>query len=149
MKLLRTDSKNSDFIRLVVDLDKHLAIKNCESDFFFRQFNKIDQIKNVVVAYIDNEAVGIGAFKYFSPKTIEIKRMYVSPLKRGTGLATKILKELEAWALELDNENAVLETGTNMDDAISLYLKNNYELTDNYGQYIGVINSICFKKSLK
>lgn len=149
MQIVRTDSHNFDFIALVKELDKHLSVKNGESDAFFRQYNKIDLIKNVVVSYIDNVAVGIGAFKYFDPTTVEIKRMYVSPLKRGKGLATKILAELEAWAVELGYENAVLETGTTMDDAISLYLKNEYEVSVNYGQYIGVDNSICFKKRLK
>lgn len=75
--------------------------------------------------------------------------MYVNPSSRGSGVASKILMELEAWAIELGYAKAVLETGTNMDDAISLYLKNEYIVTQNYGQYIGVSNRICFEKELK
>ncbi|KXK17392.1 MAG: N-acetyltransferase GCN5 [Candidatus Parvibacillus calidus] len=41
----RTNSDNLDFQKLVVELDKDLAQKNGDTNDFFVQFNKIDQIK--------------------------------------------------------------------------------------------------------
>ena len=80
---------------------------------------------------------------------MEIKRMYTSPGSRGTGIATKILTELEVWATELSYERCVLETGKRQPEAIRLYTKSGYQQIPNYGQYVGIENSICFEKELK
>ena len=68
--------------------------------------------------------------------------------KRGEGIATIILKELEVWAAELHYEKCRLETGKKQPEAIELYKKNGYKVIPNYGQYEGVENSVCFEKSL-
>ena len=57
-----------------------------------------------------------------------------------------ILKELEKWAAELNYTKCVLETGKKQPEAITLYLKNGYAIIPNYGQYIGIENSVCFAK---
>jgi putative acetyltransferase len=57
--------------------------------------------------------------------------------------------ELEAWAAELSYEKCVLETGKKQVEAIGLYQKNGYQKIPNYGQYIGVENSLCFEKKLE
>ena len=77
---------------------------------------------------------------------MEIKRMYVSADARNAGIATKILLELEAWAKEMSFRKCVLETGRRQPEAIALYEKNGYKRIDNYGQYAGVDNSLCFEK---
>jgi putative acetyltransferase len=41
-----------------------------------------------------------------------------------------------------------LETGLKQPEAIRLYEKNGYKLILNYGQYIGMDNSVCFEKVL-
>ena len=80
---------------------------------------------------------------------IESKRMYVRKEFRGQGIAVEILQNLENWALALDFNKCVLETGIHQADAITLYLKCNYSKTHNYGQYQGIATSICFEKVLK
>jgi GNAT superfamily N-acetyltransferase len=75
--------------------------------------------------------------------------MYVSPSHRNKGNASKILYELENWARELSYKKCILETGKKQLEAISLYKKNGYTLTENYGQYAGVENSVCFEKLLE
>ena len=74
--------------------------------------------------------------------------MFTKPTCRGKGIATKILIELENWASELGFHSTVLETGKRQPEAINLYLKNGYDIIDNYGQYKGVDNSVCFEKKL-
>lgn len=148
LHLLRTTSANPDFQNLVIELDKHLAIMNGDTNDFFVQFNKIDLIKNVVVAYNNQLPVGCGAIKEYDAQTIEIKRMFVVPEMRGKGVAVAVLNELENWARELSYTKCILETGTNMLDAIGLYKKMGYENIPNYGQYVGVENSVCFEKTI-
>ena len=68
---------------------------------------------------------------------------------RKSGVATLILRELETWARDLGFGRCILETGKKQPEAIALYLKNGYALIENYGQYAGVENSLCFEKKLR
>lgn len=144
--LVRTDSDSADFRELVALLDAELAVRDGAEHSFYAQFNKIDKIRCVVVAYEDETAVGCGAFKEYSQGVAEIKRMYVREESRGCGIAGKILEELERWAKELNFSEYILETGLKQPEAIRLYQKNGYETIPNYGQYAGVENSVCMRK---
>jgi putative acetyltransferase len=127
-------------------LDQDLSIRDGDEHSFFAQFNKIDSINEVIVAYFNDVAVGCGAFKPFEESTVEIKRMYVMPEYRGRKVASQILVELENWAATLGNKITVLETGKRQPEAIALYLKSGYSIIPNYGQYANVENSVCMKK---
>ena len=144
----RTTSDDPDFQTLVVLLDRDLAIRDGDEHDFYHQFNKIDSIRNVVLAYIDNVPVGCGAFKEYESGTVEIKRMYTLPDHRGKRIAAEILTELEHWARELNYTACILETGKKQPEAIRLYERSGYTLIPNYGQYAGVENSVCMKKVL-
>ena len=148
ISIKRTNSNNLDFIKLVTYLDADLAARDGQDHSFYAQFNKIDKIKYVVVAYENGKPVGCGAIKEYTPNTMEIKRMYTLPENRGKGIASKILRELEAWASELAYEKCVLETGKRQPEAIGLYKKNGYKIIPNYGQYAGIENSLCFEKNV-
>lgn len=148
IKILRTDSENPDFIKLTRLLDEYLAEKDGNDHSFYAQFNKIDQIKHVVVAYQDDEPIACGAIKQYAPEIMEVKRMYTSPMARGRGIATNVLTELEIWATELAYEKCILETGKRQVEAIELYKKNGYQLIPNYGQYAEIENSVCFEKDM-
>src|SRR4051812_1166872 len=99
--LKRTDSSNQHFVKLVKELDKYLAVTDGNDHAFYDQYNKIDKLKNVIVAYEDGLAVACGAIKEFSPGTVEVKRMFTSPERRGKGIAKMVLTGLEQWAVEL------------------------------------------------
>lgn len=146
IRLLRTNSENKDFIELVRKLDADLAERDGKDHLFYAQFNKIDKIKFSVVAYQNSQPVGCGAMKEYDVAAMEIKRMYVIPESRGRGIASEILSALENWASELSFNRCLLETGKRQPEAIQLYSKNGYNPVQNYGQYIGVENSICFEK---
>lgn len=148
MKLIRTNSDNSNFVELVKQLDADLAVRDGDEHSFYAQYNKIDKIKYVVVAYENELAVGCGAIKEFDSDSVEVKRMYTLPEMRGKGIASKILTELEKWAIELNYKKCVLETGKRQPEAISCYSKNGYQIIPNYGQYAGKENSVCFEKQL-
>ncbi|MBK6444307.1 MAG: GNAT family N-acetyltransferase [Bacteroidetes bacterium] len=144
----RTNSENPDFQKLVKALDADLSERNGDQHGFYDQFNKIDSIKHAIVAYENEMPVGCGAIKEYSGDTMEVKRMYVPPANRGKGIASHILRALETWAGELNYKKCILETGEKQPEAIRLYIKNNYSIIPNYGQYEGVSNSICFEKTL-
>jgi putative acetyltransferase len=145
----RTNSQDNHFQELVKALDIDLKIRDGEEHGFYAQFNKIDMIQHVIVAYDGDTPVGCGAVKQFSDDTMEVKRMYVPDSRRGEGIASIVLNALEEWCRELNYQKCVLETGLKQPEAIALYKKNNYQIIPNYGQYAGVDNSVCFGKALK
>ncbi|RZK26327.1 MAG: hypothetical protein EOO43_03180, partial [Flavobacterium sp.] len=63
ISLFRTTSTHPDFIELVKALDAYLAVIDGDEHSFYAQFNKIDTLKNVVIAfengkpYLDIETV--------------------------------------------------------------------------------------------
>lgn len=148
IKLLRTNSSNTDFIELVKALDADLRKRDGEDHAFYAQYNKIDLIKHVVVAYEKDLPVGCGAIKEYSNNTMEVKRMFVPAQKRGKGIAGLVLAELEKWAKELQASSCILETGIRQPEAISLYKKCGYNPISNYGQYENIEDSRCFEKKL-
>lgn len=144
----RVTSESGDFQLLVQQLDAYLAIINGDNHSFFNQYNQINHLKNCIVVYANNEPIACGAMKIFDDETMEIKRMYVKENHRGKGVAKFVLAALEQWAKEIGKKACVLETSKTMLDAVALYKGFDYLRIPNYGQYIGVEVSICFKKIL-
>ncbi|MGN6249388.1 MAG: GNAT family N-acetyltransferase [Ginsengibacter sp.] len=144
----RTDSSNEDFRFLVSLLDEELAKRDGDEHEFYHQFNKIENLNQVIIAYADEKPVGCGAFKNYKPQVVEIKRMFVLPGHRGKGIAGQILQQLEFWAAELKYSTCILETGKKQPEAIALYRKSGYKIIPNYGQYENVENSVCMEKKI-
>lgn len=147
--LLRTNSSDPGFCALIPHLDAALRANDGEEyDSFFIHHNKTDNIRHVVVAYENETPVGCGAIKEFEPGVMEVKRMFVPEAKRGNGIASAILKELETWAAELGYTKCILETGNRQTEAVALYRKRGYDSIPKYGPYVDVETSVCFEKRL-
>ena len=148
LTFLRTNSTHQDFIFLVRQLDIELATIDGDEHSFYVQYNKIDKINHVIIAYENELPIACGAIKQFSENTMEVKRMYILAPYRGKGTASGVLIQLEKWAAEMNYSHCILETGVRQPAAIRLYEKNGYLPVPNYGQYAGVENSRCFEKAL-
>ncbi|MEV6874432.1 GNAT family N-acetyltransferase [Amycolatopsis sp. NPDC051128] len=93
-------------------------------------------------------AVGCGGLRPLGPGSGEIKRMYVEPAARGTGVAAALLRALEEHARGLGVTRLLLETGAGQPDAIRFYQREGYEPTEAYGPYVGEPVSRCFARDL-
>lgn len=144
----RVTSAHPDFRALVQLLDQYLATIDGEEHDFYHQFNSISVLEHCIVIYDKGIPLGCGAIKKFDANSFEVKRMFTHPNARGKGLATAIVNELESWASELGASKTLLETGKRMPDAIALYKKLGYQEIENYGQYLGIENSVCFEKDI-
>jgi len=150
IRLKRTDSTDIDFQNLVIKLDSELWNRYPDTQQNFAPFNHANLQMKVVIAYFSNRAVGCGCFKPFSKTgSVEIKRMYVEPLSRGHKIGLQILTELENWAREESITLAVLETGVNQPEAITLYERSGYKRIPNYPPYEMIADSICMVKELR
>ncbi|PZG09976.1 GNAT family N-acetyltransferase [Micromonospora craterilacus] len=96
----------------------------------------------------DGTAVGCGGLRFLSSGSAEIKRMYVTPPARGTGVATAILHALEQAARDAGVRTLLLETGTAQPDAMRFYEREGYRRIANFGPYRGEPLSVCYARDL-
>ena len=109
----------------------------------------VDPLARFVIAYVRGEAVGWPVRRPSSaPNTGEIKRMWVEPAHRRTGVARRILAALERRADALGLPLVILETGLGQPEAIGLYELAGYVRTAPYGEYVDNPASVCFEKKL-
>lgn len=92
-------------------------------------------------------AVGCGGLRFLEPGTAEIKRMYVEPATRGSGVAVLILRALEEAARRAEVRTLLLETGTEQPDAMRFYEREGYQRIDNFGPYRGEPLSVCYSRT--
>ena len=85
-----------------------------------------------VLARVGDEVAACGGLQRHDDDTGEIKRMWVAPGWRGTGLGRRMLAELERHAAELGYRRVVLDTNGTLDEALALYGSSGYEPIGRY-----------------
>ena len=96
----------------------------------------------------DPHAVGTAALVDRGDGTAELKRMFVAVEARGRGIASELLRAVEAAAVASGVRILQLETGPKQPEAIALYEKFGYRAIENFGLYIGDADSYCMEKLL-
>jgi GNAT superfamily N-acetyltransferase len=86
------------------------------------------------VVYQDGAPVGCGGYRWFdrAARTVEIKRMYLTPASRGHGTGRVLLSWLEHHAVRAGAQRAILETGVRNTAALGLFSSAGYRPVDRY-----------------
>src|SRR5437588_2251777 len=85
-----------------------------------------------LVGYRRGEPICCGGLKALPDGPCEIKKMYVVPSARGTGVGRALLKALEQKAVELGYAAARLDTGPKQPGARALYESEGYAEIANF-----------------
>jgi GNAT superfamily N-acetyltransferase len=96
----------------------------------------------------DGAAIGCGALRELGSDVGEVKRMYVVPARRRTGVAGAVLAALEAEAGRRGWTLLKLETGTEQPDAMAFYERHGYRRIPNFGHYADSALSVCYERAL-
>ncbi|MGD0272749.1 MAG: GNAT family N-acetyltransferase [Gaiellaceae bacterium] len=103
-----------------------------------------------LVARLDGSPVGCaGICRCEGAQTAELRRMYVAPEVRRTGVARALVTALEEKARELGYGTLRLETGPEQPEAVHLYETSGFTVIPNFGPYSGQRRSICMEKPLR
>lgn len=148
MELKFVDVENEDLLALVAELDIYFHSNWGRVAEQYSQYHQLSGMACAVVAYIDGSPAGCGCWRAFDPVTAEIKRMYVRPAFRRQGVAGAVIAALEQHAASSGCHRAVLETGSDMPDALSFYEKQGYRIVPNYGDFVGDEICACMEKFL-
>jgi putative acetyltransferase len=146
--VVSTSANNGDFIKLTHLLDKEFCEMFGDVVKQYEAFNRLDDIRDVIVLYDGLVPIACGSFKRYSNDTVEIKRVFVQKEYRQKGLAIKIMQQLEKRAIKQGFTYAILETGVELKPAVQLYRSLGYEIVNNYGQYEEDAICVCMKKKL-
>ena len=106
-----------------------------------------EEMVATVGAFDGDDLVGHAALRPFED-ALEVKRVIVLPGSRGQGLSKRLMSELETVAHERGIDRMVLQTGPRQLEAIALYERIGYVLTDNFGLYAAVPFFLCYEKHL-
>lgn len=102
-----------------------------------------------LIASQNGTPVACGALRVLDPETAELKRMYVSPALRGTGLGRRLVAALEVEARTLGVTRLVLETGTRQSAALALYAATGFARIPLFGEYcLSPETSVCLGKEI-
>ena len=145
-----TDGLNPDFAflcrKLDIALDELVGTKFQRSQY--EQYNQIDSIHDVIVAYRNGKPVACGAFKMYDEEHAELKRIFSDTSCRNIGLGAEIVRRLEAKAKIKGYKWCILETGKPLQAACHVYKKVGYKIIRNYGQYVDMLDSICMERKI-
>jgi DNA-binding MarR family transcriptional regulator len=86
-----------------------------------------------VIARLDGDAIGCGGFKRVDKTTGEIKRVWTAPSARGLGVARRVVRTLEAAAIEAGLKTLRLDTNRALTEAHALYRGEGYREIDRFG----------------
>lgn len=115
------------------------------------QPGKVPRAADFLLAIVmedDDGPVACGALRVLDAATVDLKRMYVIPERRGQGLARALLAGLEDEARARGFAVARLGTGRLQPEAINLYVSAGYREIAPYGEYAEVAESRCFERPL-
>ena len=145
------DGSDRDFIELCHELDDFLneLVGGEQNRAEYVQYNKLDDIHDVVIAYRGDVPIGCASFKRYDDEHAEVKRVFIKKEYHGHGISKELMKRLEARAIERGYKYFILESGEPLVAAMALYRKIGYKVIPNYGQYVGMEDSICMKKVLQ
>lgn len=104
-----------------------------------------------VVAYDGEEAVAHACLRRLDGTMageIELKRMFVRPDARGTGVADDVLAALEDVARGEGVPRVVIHTGDRQHAALRFYARHGFTPIPVYPPYEAVTYSLCFEKVL-
>ena len=85
-----------------------------------------------VLVRSDGDVVGCGGVRPLDDGVGEVKRMWVSPAVRGTGMGRRLLDHLEEWVRRLGHDVVRLDTNSALTQAIAMYESAGYTAIERY-----------------
>ena len=145
-----TDGNDIDFQKFYMKTEEYYSniVGGIENRKEFIPYNISECITEVLIAYIDGEAVGCAGLKKYSEIDVEIKRVWVEPEQRGHHIALDMMAQIEERASNDGYKRTILQTREIMKNAVELYKKLGYTKIDNYPPYDKLDGAICFAKEL-
>lgn len=97
---------------------------------------------------VDGELVAIGGVELQDRDHAELKRMYVLPAHRGTGVSDALMQALVDHVRRHGVRRLRLETGPAQHAALRYYRRHGFVDVPGFGPYVDSTSSICLQRDL-
>jgi putative acetyltransferase len=97
---------------------------------------------------VGGRLVGIGGLELQAGATAELKRFYVEPGHRGSGVADAVLGSLLAYGREQGVRVVRLETGDRQHAAVAFYRRHGFVEVPRFPPYLASETSVCMQRDL-
>ena len=145
-----TDGKDEAFQKFYLDTEEYYSniVGGLKNRLGFVPHNLSDSISDVIIAYVENIAVGCAGLRMYEEGIAEIKRIWVVPEYRGKHIATELMDLVEERARQTGFRKVILQTRSIMKEAVNLYTSRGYHRIENYPPYDQLDGAICFAKTI-
>lgn len=146
-ELRNVHPNHPDLLLLVGALDRFFVERYGPATLKYQKHHDLSRISCAMVAYVDGIPAACCCWRA-AGSAAEIKRLFVRPAYRGQGLARRLVTAIERHAAAAGHRRFVLETGSDMADAIAVYTRLGYRLCPNFGDFAGDRQVACMEKEL-
>lgn len=101
----------------------------------------------LVGARVDGVLAGVGGIELQPDGIGELKRFYVLPQYRGSGVADAVITALLRHAQEQGTRRVRLETGDKQHAAIAFYRRHGFAEIPRFGPYANSATSVCMERA--
>ena len=148
VEIVEERADSADAMTLITELDALLSPNYApESRHGFSVEKLLKQGVAFFVVRVDGVPAACGGVK-LDDGYGEVKRMYVRPQFRGSGLGRLMLDRLAAYTQQHGISVLRLETGIYQKEAIGLYERYGFQRIPPFGEYFEDPVSLCYEKRL-
>jgi len=148
VEIVEERADSADAMMLIAELDAILMPNYApESRHGFSVEKLLKQGVAFFVVRVDGVPAACGGVK-LDDGYGEVKRMYVRPQFRGSGLGRLMLDRLAAYTQQHGISVLRLETGIYQKEAIGLYERYGFQRIPPFGEYFDDPVSLCYEKRL-
>lgn len=150
LRIVEVEATNKELQGLIAKLDTYLYERYPSDEVFGLDLEAAAEDDDIVfvLAYAGENAVGCGAYRPIDAECVELKRFFVEPVNRGSGVAKAVFLYLENKARAEGFASMKLEAGEEQPEALRFYTKNGFARIDRFGPYVDSESSVCMEKSL-
>jgi putative acetyltransferase len=153
LRIERVTAASDEIRQLLAELDRALSGPYRPEQRHALSLDRLfDTNVRFFAARIDGVAVGCGGVAFYDGYA-EVKRMFTQPSVRRQGVATALLRHLEAEAKKAGYSVLRLETGVYQAEAIEFYVRAGFERCDAFGDYVSmspdaIATSVFYEKTI-
>jgi putative acetyltransferase len=148
IQVLPVTASEPRVLALLDALTSELAVEGYTAEQTFGYSMQQLQSPNVdmVGACVDGKVIGVGGLEVQEDRIGELKRFFVTPEYRGTGVADALLAGLLDYARVHELDLVRLETGDKQRAAIAFYRRHGFVEIPRFGPYVESRTSVCMQR---
>lgn len=142
---------DSEVIALLDELTSELALGGyAATETFGYSLEQLESSQVYLVgAHAGGRLVGVGGVELQDPGIGELKRFFVLPEYRGTGVADALIIALIEYATDDGIAVLRLETGDKQQSAIAFYRRHGFVAVPCFAPYLQSATSLCMERRCK